>query len=808
MNITENAPKQQTEELPRRRQHRSSVRNLGGSKAKPNATKLESLESSTESQNWNPSDSCTRNAQKYLRVVRRFAKPVLKEGLSIEETMSNHLIKPFLQCIDTIENRIRCRGLQECIKWTKSSRNAYTQFLCGGEFANPLGIPLTKDGIPKWLSCVIDACERVNLAYAKRHRLILTILTVSRGFTLPEDIDVKPITDPYTGVPDCGITDKELKQAKRILDNHIRKKQTLPVGGFATKWDGFHLCTKAGPNGPSSDFSIFDSKLVSCQDQQMLTALAGRNLLERITHNRETVISNKEGTSAQSFEEMFTNVGMSGKAKKRLAKAREDPCLRRLSAVADKEGKTRVVAILDYWSQAALKRLHDSVLRYLKKIDQDLTYDQDSLEPGLLGSDMTQSYHSLDLTNATDRLPIQIQKRILKLFTSQSKSQAWEHLMTGLPFRVGRDPKRPPVCYTVGQPMGAHSSWPMLSLTHHLLVQVAALRARVSTSQYFDSYLVLGDDIVIHNDRVAGQYRKIMSDLGVEISPLKTHVSPYCFEFAKRWFWRGEEVSPFSFPGFISSKSSYALLSSFLLNQRLHGWFNTSSTDAKADYFAVFLDKVFRLHGHARRRRVELCRKSAIFICHLEYKRTKLFTGELGRLLGVSSSSELKTTPLWERRLYTQVKATDIKDCLNTVAEFLFSRGQTQPELFYAMYPDYDHLDYEKALRTGDPGFGFLDNLLEMTTPKLCDFMFADEANYSDSTLLDGAALAGTLALPSFYAQDAQSVKIAYEARMVTKLVKFVKQTRWWDLLFPVGNLLSTSITQDVDIIPLVDGDC
>jgi len=30
--------------------------------------------------------------------------------------------------------------------------------------------------------------------------------------------------------------------------------------------------------------------------------------------------------------------------------------------------------------------------------------------------------------------------------------------------------------YAVGQPMGALSSWAMLALTHHCLVQVAALR--------------------------------------------------------------------------------------------------------------------------------------------------------------------------------------------------------------------------------------------------------------------------------------------------------------------------------------------
>jgi hypothetical protein len=35
--------------------------------------------------------------------------------------------------------------------------------------------------------------------------------------------------------------------------------------------------------------------------------------------------------------------------------------IRRLSIVNDPEGKARVIAILDYWSQTSLKPLHDSL---------------------------------------------------------------------------------------------------------------------------------------------------------------------------------------------------------------------------------------------------------------------------------------------------------------------------------------------------------------------------------------------------------------------------------------------------------------
>lgn len=50
--------------------------------------------------------------------------------------------------------------------------------------------------------------------------------------------------------------------------------------------------------------------------------------------------------------------------------------LRKLSIVKDTEGKSRIIAIGDYWSQTALKPLHDLLMRILKKLSSDMTYGQ------------------------------------------------------------------------------------------------------------------------------------------------------------------------------------------------------------------------------------------------------------------------------------------------------------------------------------------------------------------------------------------------------------------------------------------------
>lgn len=105
--------------------------------------------------------------------------------------------------------------------------------------------------------------------------------------------------------------------------------------------------------------------------------------------------------------------------------------------------------------------------------------------------------------------------------------------MTKLPF----DYQGSKISYETGQPMGAYSSWPMLAITHHIIVLVAA------GYPSYSNYMILGDDLVIGDDAVAIRYRAIMATLGVEISEQKSHVSLDTYEFAKRWIHKGTEIT-------------------------------------------------------------------------------------------------------------------------------------------------------------------------------------------------------------------------------------------------------------------------
>jgi hypothetical protein len=104
--------------------------------------------------------------------------------------------------------------------------------------------------------------------------------------------------------------------------------------------------------------------------------------------------------------------------------------------------------------------------------------------------------------------------------------------------------------------MGAYSSWAVFSLTHHLVVAYAAKRCGFQLGS-FTNYILLGDDIVIKDDRVAQVYVSIMTRLGVNISTYKTHVSKDTYEFAKRWIKAGSEITGLPLKGIGSNLKNY-----------------------------------------------------------------------------------------------------------------------------------------------------------------------------------------------------------------------------------------------------------
>jgi len=232
--------------------------------------------------------------------------------------------------------------------------------------------------------------------------------------------------------------------------------------------------------------------------------------------------------------------------------------LGKVSLKFEAAGKIRVFAIADYWTQFALRPMHDWMFSVLKTLPGDGTFDQEASLHRLttLG---TSSYWCYDISSATDNIPRILYRVLLTKVFGESIALAWERLLVDREY-VHLGPSGGPgkertvlarLRYGRGQPMGALSSWGALALVHHLLIQYAAFLVRKFP---FKDYAVTGDDSVIakHED-VARKYLEICSQFEIPISLAKSFTTTTGYiSYIQQILIDEENYSPASFKEEIS----------------------------------------------------------------------------------------------------------------------------------------------------------------------------------------------------------------------------------------------------------------
>nr|UUW21462.1 MAG: RNA-dependent RNA polymerase [Guiyang mito-like virus 19] len=240
----------------------------------------------------------------------------------------------------------------------------------------------------------------------------------------------------------------------------------------------------------------------------------------------------------------------------------------RLSVVYNAAGKARVVALTNWWIQCLFKPLHDELFRQLRKLNTDATFDQKGVTEDFVRKHKGLTFYCYDLSAATDRLPIELQSDILTALGYEGS--LWSSIISNINWHY----RKRKVKYSVGQPMGAYSSWAMLAVTHHVIVRIAAMKAGISN---FSSYLVLGDDIMIADSEVAKYYLQIMQVLGVDINLTKSIISKDLIEFAKLYISPGLcDISPIGSGLIVQSmrdKSSLLSLVNEAMKRNLITWY-------------------------------------------------------------------------------------------------------------------------------------------------------------------------------------------------------------------------------------------
>lgn len=109
--------------------------------------------------------------------------------------------------------------------------------------------------------------------------------------------------------------------------------------------------------------------------------------------------------------------------------------LGRLSIKHEPAGKERVFAITDSITQSVMAPLSDGIFSILKNIPMDGTFNQTQPLDRLIslykdGQLKGEKFFSYDLTAATDRLPLSLQRDVMSLIISEDMALKWSQLMT------------------------------------------------------------------------------------------------------------------------------------------------------------------------------------------------------------------------------------------------------------------------------------------------------------------------------------------------------------------------------------------
>jgi len=411
-------------------------------------------------------------------------------------------LKFFRPFVSNLFKWIKDWGLIHTIKYYKQMRLHCTRYMCGQPLlTNTMSIGLTKDGWPKkllFLKSFIDSGVTSNLKF------VLTILNFSRSWILSKD-DWSKVEPNYSSITD-------LPKGKFIIPggfiNKFVKKHSLKRNPPVFSKLLLYLSMKAGPDGPA-------------------TLTSYHNLLQYSYEEMQSIFNITDEAGADFFSKSYKYAWDNN------LYAKKSKTNGVLSFVKDPEAKLRIIAISDYYTQLFLKPIHNIILFMLRSSFNtcDRTFTQDPMHKW---EENEHSFWSLDLSSATDRFPIDLQQRLLCRIFNQKFAHSWRYLLSNRKFTT---PNGDIVKYSTGQPMGTYSSWAVFTLTHHLLVHFCA---SLEGYEDFKQYILLGDDIVIKNDKVAKRYISVLTSLGVEVSLNKTHVSKDTYEFAKRW------VKPFS----------------------------------------------------------------------------------------------------------------------------------------------------------------------------------------------------------------------------------------------------------------------
>jgi len=488
--------------------------------------------------------------QRFVTILRLHAWRLI--SVSTGKIKISPRLRRFNKFLELLLRAYRHHGATYVVKWLKACHVVVQRKLSSvpakslRELERDYPLPRLINGLPSFIGTQDRRAIRLN--HPGTIRLWLTILSLYRVLECPVKLNLGTITNPSGS--DKSAEKILISQMKDIINFNKIGRSLSSLSAHSV-----HKTVAAGPNYSVAIRGLFTDALAWAMYPDILEDLKGYALEtgSSLMHTLEHCIE---------FSTALLTTGDSWLVR---SKSVIDPSYLTLGKLAFKieaAGKVRVFAICDIWTQSFFKPLHEDLFAFLKGLPNDGTFNQDrSFERCMEKAKRYGMAFCYDLSSATDRLPIAIQGQIIDLiYGSKTLGNFWVNILTKRPFVV-RSKQFPELVdkafhYNTGQPMGCLSSWAMLAVTHHLIVQSAAFRA-YGTRKWFDKYEVLGDDIVIFDNHVAFYYLEIMKqlDVGINLSKSLTSERLQTLEFAKRTSVEGIDVSGLSWKQLISENT-------------------------------------------------------------------------------------------------------------------------------------------------------------------------------------------------------------------------------------------------------------
>lgn len=438
---------------------------------------------------------------------------------------------PFIECVEEacgfFNHLIRHRGLKEGTKRFKDVRLYTIKTLLGIPVEHVPCLSTYKDGFPKDIRSV----RRHFKDHPEYVRIVNTIMSISRlTSSINKLIDTESITRQPNRTSEFKL---EVANFETALPG-IFAKLGIRIDANARELIGdkikLHYTAKNGPNSQGRGLDALESAHID--------AFAVTND-ELVSYNLQKYLQLVDRTDFWNYitdlSQSFTPDGIAVTCSK-------------LVAIEQPENKQRVIAELDYFSQAALLPLHHYLTKVTTSVPNSYVFDQNKGRELVkeFTSDPTAQPQSEDASNWTDRFPMELQESVLKTLFNKEFARSCRRLLTDRRFTV--QGQKDSVMYGAGQPMGAFPSFSLANLTHSLYIYWKL--SKHGEDPVKDS-AVCGDDVAFR--RLSKGYQEYVSGithLGVQFNPTKGFSSPNSdlriAEFCKRLYLNGKDLSPLS----------------------------------------------------------------------------------------------------------------------------------------------------------------------------------------------------------------------------------------------------------------------